>query len=103
MGCLQLRIILGILQVLKFHTMSELYKLEILRAVSKDAAPGKPARFSFTSLTKTLDLSKENLDRLLVELEKDRFIKQYLKKGVDGFTLILNQKGLDAVQDESFI
>ena len=30
-------------------------------------------------------------------------VSQYVKKGVDGFTIVLNQKGLDAVQDGSFI
>ena len=52
---------------------------------------------------KTLNLSKEILDNLLVQLNRDRFITQYAKKGVDGFTVVLNQKGIDAVQDESFI
>ena len=83
--------------------MSDQHKLAILSAISSDLAPGKPARFSFNSLTKTLNLSKEDLDTLLVELNKSRFISQYVKKGVDGFTIILNQKGLDAVQDGSFI
>lgn len=40
---------------------------------------------------------------LLTELNRERFISQYAKKGVDGFTVVLNQKGLDAIQDESFI
>ena len=83
--------------------MSDQNKLAILSAISSDLTPGKPARFSFNSLTKTLNLSKEDLDTLLAELNKNRFISQYVKKGVDGFTIILNQKGLDAVQDGSFI
>lgn len=83
--------------------MSDQNKLAILVAISSDQTPGKPIRFSFTSLTKTLNLSKEELDTLLLELNKSRCISQYAKKGVDGFTIILNQKGLDAVQDESFI
>ena len=98
-----LRNILGILYVLKFYTMSDQNKLAILTAISNDLTPGKPARFSFNSLTKTLNLSKEDLDTLLVELNKNRFIAQYAKKGVDSFTIVLNQKGLDAVQDGSFI
>ena len=83
--------------------MSDQNKLAILVAISSNPTLGKPVRFSFSSLTKTLNLSKEELDTLLLELNKSRFITQYAKKGVDGFTLILNQKGLDAVQDESFI
>ena len=83
--------------------MSDQNKLAILAAISENLPPGKPARFSFNSLTKTLNLSKEDLDILLVDLNRNRFITQYVKKGVDGFTLVLNQKGLDAVQDESFI
>jgi len=83
--------------------MSDLKKLEILRVISRDATPGQPARFNFNSLTKTMDMSKEELNTLLVELARDRFITQYVKKGVDSFTVVLNQKGLDAVQDESFI
>ena len=83
--------------------MSDQNKLAILVAISSNSTLGKPARFSFSSLTKTLNLSKEELDALLVELNKNRFITQYAKKGVDSFTLVLNQKGLDAVQDKSFI
>ena len=83
--------------------MSDLNKLEILRVISGNSTPGKPARFSFNSLTKTMNLSKDELDTLLIELERNRFITQYVKKGVDGFSVVLNQKGLDAVQDESFI
>ena len=30
-------------------------------------------------------------------------VSQYVKKNVDGFTIVLNQKELDAVQDGSFI
>ena len=83
--------------------MSDQNKLAILAAISSNPIPGKLARFSFNSLTKTLNLSKEDIDTLLVELNKGRFISQYVKKGVDGFTVIVNQKGLDAVQDGSFI
>jgi DNA-binding Lrp family transcriptional regulator len=83
--------------------MSDQNKLAILRALSSNATLGKPARFTFNSLTKSLNLSKEDLDTLLVELERNRFITHYNQKGVDGFTVILNQKALDAAQDESFI
>jgi CTP-dependent riboflavin kinase len=83
--------------------MSDQNMLAVLKAISNDAIHGKAARFSFNSLTKALNLSKEELDTLLVELNRNRFITQYVKKGVDGFTVVLNQKGLDAVQDESFI
>jgi hypothetical protein len=83
--------------------MSDLNKLAILSAISSDPTLGKPARFSFNSLTKTLNLSKKDIDTLLLKLNKNRFISQYVKKGVDSFTLVLNQKGLDAVQDGSFI
>ena len=83
--------------------MSDQKKLEILRVISQNSTPGTPARFSFSSLTKTMNLSKGELDTFLIELGKSRFITQYAKKGVDGFTVVLNQKGLDAVQDESFI
>jgi len=50
-----------------------------------------------------MNLPKDELDTLLIELGRNRFISQYVKKGVDGFTVVLNQKGLDAIQDESFI
>jgi hypothetical protein len=83
--------------------MSDQNKLAILNAISAQATVGSPARLSFNSLGKTVNLSKTEMDTLLTELSKDRFITQYSKKGVDGFTLTLNQKGLDAVQDESFI
>ena len=83
--------------------MSDQNKLAILRSISSNATPGTPARLSFNVLGKTLNLSKEELNVLLTELNRERFISQYAKKGVDGFTLVLNQKGLDAVQDESFI
>jgi hypothetical protein len=83
--------------------MSDQNKLAILTAICDNPTPGKPVRFSFNSLTKTLNLSKGDIDGLLVDLNKNRFISQYVKKGVDGFTIVLNQKGLDAVQDGSFI
>jgi beta-N-acetylglucosaminidase len=54
--------------------MSDQNKLAILAAISSNPTLGKPARFSFSSLTKTLNLSKEELDALLVELNKNRFI-----------------------------
>ena len=83
--------------------MSDQNKLAILTTICNNSTLGKPVRFSFNSLSKTLNLSKEDLDTLLVELNKNRFISQYVKKGVDGFTIVINQKGLDAVQDGSFI
>jgi len=78
-------------------------KIAILKAISNDATVGNPARFNYNSIAKTLSLTKQNLDELLKELNKDRFISGYAKKGVDSFTVTINQKGLDAVQDESFI
>jgi hypothetical protein len=83
--------------------MSDQHKLAILSSISSQATPGTPARLSFNSLGKTVHLSKTELDTLLTQLNRDRFISQYVKKGVDGFTVVLNQKGVDAVQDESFI
>jgi CTP-dependent riboflavin kinase len=83
--------------------MSDLHKLQILRAISNKAKAGKPATFSFNALAKTTDLSREQLDILLIELERDRFITEYVVEGSDSFKIILHQKGLDAVQDESFI
>ncbi|MEP7258743.1 MAG: hypothetical protein ABI687_10145 [Flavitalea sp.] len=83
--------------------MSDAYKMAILRAIGSDATTGAPIRLKFDSLIRTLNLSKADLEGFLAELNKERFISQYAKKGVDGFTFILNQKGLDAAQDESFI
>jgi len=83
--------------------MSDQSKIEILRTISQDAAPGKPERFSFNTFSKNLGITKDKLDLFLTELHKDRFIAQYAKKGVDSFTVEIKQKGLDAVQDESFI
>ncbi len=74
-----------------------------MRAISSSGAtPGKPERLSFNSLGKTLNLTKQVMDELLTELNKDRFISQYAKKGVDSFTVMINQKGMDAVEDGSF-
>ena len=83
--------------------MSDQNKMAILKALGINAILDKPTRFSFNSLTKSLNLTKEDLDTLLLELARNRFITQYVQKGVDGFTIIINQKGLDAIQDESFI
>jgi RIO-like serine/threonine protein kinase len=83
--------------------MSDQNKLAILMAISKETTAGKPVRLNYNSLGKATGLTKQNLDELLTELNKLLFISQYTKKGVDSFTVILNQKGLDAVQDESFI
>jgi len=77
--------------------------MAILNSISISATPGIPTRFSFNSLTKSVGLTKQELDTLLLELNKQRFISQYAKKGVDSFTVVINQKGLDAVLDESFI
>lgn len=84
-------------------SMSDHHKLAILNSISISATPGIPARFSFNSLGKSLSLTKQELDTFLTELNKQRFISQYAKKGVDSFTVVINQKGLDAVLDESFI
>jgi len=83
--------------------MSDQHKLAVLRSLSTDASLGSPVRLSFNSLGKTHGLSKQELDTILTALNKERFISQYVKKGVDSFTVVLNQKGLDAVEDESFI
>jgi len=94
---------IGILQVVNSCLMSDQNKLALLNAISSHTEPGTPVRLSFNAFGKTLGLPKDEIDLLLAQLNKDRFISQYSKKGVDGFTLVLNQKGLDAVQDESFI
>lgn len=83
--------------------MPDQNKLDILTYIKSNATPGIPSRISFTSIGKILKLSKQELDTFLLELNKQRFISQYAKKGVDSFTVVINQKGLDAVQDESFI
>jgi DNA-binding IclR family transcriptional regulator len=83
--------------------MSDQNKLALLNAISSHATAGTPARLSFHSIGKELNLSKDEMNILLTELNRERFISQYAKKGVDGFTVVLNQKGLDAIQDESFI
>ena len=83
--------------------MSDQHKLAILNSISTGATAGNPARISFNSLGKSLNLSKQELDTLLLELNKQGFISQYAKKGVDSFTAAINQKGLDALLDNSFI
>jgi DNA-binding IclR family transcriptional regulator len=77
--------------------------MEILRLIGEDPTPGKIQRFSFNTISKNLQLPKDQLETLLTELNKDRFVAQYAKKGVDSFTVEIKQKGLDAIQDESFI
>lgn len=79
--------------------MSDDNKLEILKFISSNATPGIPARLKFDSIGRVLNLTKQELDTLLVELNKERLISQYAKKGVDSFTVIINQKGLDAIED----
>jgi hypothetical protein len=83
--------------------MSDNHKMEILRLIGEDHAPGKVQRFSFNTISKKLQLTKDELENLLIELNKDKFVAQYAKKGVDSFTVELKQKGLDAIEDESFI
>lgn len=83
--------------------MSDKDKLAILAAVSTSTSSVKPERYAFSSLSKSLGLSKDDLDLMLTELYKSRFVSQYVKKGVDGFTVVINQKGLDAIEDGSFI
>lgn len=81
--------------------MSDQSKLAILKAISEDALPGNVERFSFNTLGKNLQLTKAQLDTYLTELNKERFVAQYAKKGVDSFTVEIKQKGLDAVEDAS--
>ena len=83
--------------------MSDQNKLEILRVISRGAIVGEARQFSINALSKFLPMSWETLDKLLNQLEEDRFINQYVLKDVDGFLVALTQKGLDAVKDESFI
>ena len=83
--------------------MSDQNKLAVLSAILVDATIGNPVRLSFNTLEKKVAISKEELETILTALNKERFISQYAKKGVDSFTFTANQKGIDAVQDESFI
>jgi hypothetical protein len=83
--------------------MSDQNKLTLLNWISSNATPGMPARLSFHAIGKTLGLSKQELDLLFTDLNKGKYISQYAKKGVDGFTLVINQKGLDAIEDGAFI
>ena len=43
------------------------------------------------------------MDLFLTELNKGKYVTQYAKKGVDSFTLMVTQKGLDAVEDGNFL
>lgn len=83
--------------------MSEQHKLEILRAISKDAEVGKSTVISFNALARATNLTKDQLDKLLGELERDRFITEFIVESSDSYRIILHHKGLDALQDESFI
>lgn len=78
-------------------------KLEILRVICQNAVLGKVERFSFNTLSKNLQINKDEIGTFLSELNKERFVAQYTKKGVDSFTSEIKQKGLDAVEDQSFI
>ena len=83
--------------------MSEQSKWEILKAISDDAIPGKVERFSFNTLGKNLGLSKGQVDTLLTELNKEKYVAQYAKKGVDSFIVEIKQKGLDAIEDGNLV
>lgn len=83
--------------------MDDQSKLEILTAISEGAVPGKAERFSFNTLGKKLGLRKDQIDDLLSELNKAKYVAQYAKKGVDSFTVEIKQKGLDAIEDGNFI
>ena len=81
--------------------MSDQDKIGILRIISEDAIPGKAVRHSFSAVSKTTGLTKDKLDLLLTELNKERSVALYAKKGVDSFTVEIKQKGLDIVEDAS--
>ena len=83
--------------------MSDESKLEILRIIAEDPTPGKVQRFSYNTFGKNLQLTKDKLEGLLMELNKDRFVARYARKGVDSFMVEIKQKGLNAVEDGSFI
>lgn len=82
--------------------MSDQSKIEILKAISEDALRGKAERFSFTTLGKNLGLRKDQIDSFLTELNKEKYVAQYSKKGVDSFMVEIKQKGLDAIEDGNF-
>ena len=83
--------------------MSDQQKISLLTSLSADSTPGIASRFSFNSLEKALHLSKTQMDLFLTELNKVKYVTQYAKKGVDSFTLMVTQKGLDAVEDGNFL
>ncbi|MES1215276.1 MAG: hypothetical protein ABUT20_07160 [Bacteroidota bacterium] len=82
--------------------MSAINKLELLRVISRDAEVDQAMQFSFHSFSRSLPFPATLVDKLLNELEEERFIK-YILSDVEGFVVAVTQKGLDAVRDESFI
>ena len=64
---------------------------------------GKAAIFSFSALAKSTNLSKEELDKALRELEADRFITEFVLESDDDFLLILHPRAVQALTGESLV
>ncbi len=81
--------------------MSKDHKLEILKAISQHARVDEPTIFSFDWLSKETNLSREQLDSLMTELKKERSIAEFILEGNDNYSVILHQKGLDLLQENT--
>ena len=66
---------------------TNLTKAELLSYLISIAQGGNKLSLNFSDLSNKLDLGREILDSLLLELEKDRFIVQFVIPSSDYFAI----------------
>jgi hypothetical protein len=79
--------------------MTEQPKTKLLRIICGQMEVGKTTVFSFSQLAEQINLDKDQVDGLLDELEKERFITQFVIQGSDNFKLIAHEKAYTALGD----
>lgn len=73
-------------------------KIAVLKAIASQSVVNIPANFSFLALAKASNLSREQLDQVLIELERERYITEFVLGGNDNFKVTLRQSGFDVSQ-----
>jgi hypothetical protein len=70
-------------------------KIAVLKAIASQAVVNIPTNFSFLALAKVSNLSREQLDQVLIELERERYITEFVLGGNDNFKITLHERGFD--------
>ena len=79
--------------------MPDKNKLAVLQELCKYAAVDNSMQTSFSLLSNNLKLSKNQLDTVLIELENERYLTQFVIENNDSFMVKLHQKAFDILQE----